>query len=406
MSLLIRPVLWFLLASVLQVAEAGQSTTGAISSSELVFSGRTFSAQHPATFTLEVLNTDLRKPRIIHFHGNRMLIGSRSGNIYRLDPPYTIASSLAKLDKYPHSVVVRDDYIYVARKNGIYRAAYDDNTDWIPENSFRLFVKLPGGKGHSSRTIKMGPDHQLYVSLGLSGNCSDQYLDASYSFNSRRGGIYLIDESGGTPVLTPFASGLRNAIGFDWHPQSGEMYASNNGPDHLGFDQPPEYFARLLPGSFHGMPWFQYNGESFAQDDCQDSTPPRPVTDVPVPAALFPAHNAPMDMVFVPRTANASEFTGDAIVALHGSWAAPLDGSGKVIPSKRRPPKLVLVRFRDGKPREVEDLVTGFQSVNSGSRWARPVGVAVGPDGDIYFTSDAGAQGLYRLRKIKAATND
>ncbi len=65
-----------------------------------------------------------------------------------------------------------------------------------------------------------------------------------------------------------------------------------------------------------------------------------------------------------------------------------------------------MVRFRDGKPRKVEDLVTGFQSVNSGSRWARPVGVAVGPDGDIYFTSDAGAQGLYRLRKIKAATND
>ena len=130
------------------------------------------------------------------------------------------------------------------------------------------------------------------------------------------------------------------------------------------------------------------------------------MTDVPVPAALFPAHNAPMDMVFITRTANASEFSGDAIVALHGSWAAPLDGAGKEVPSQRRPPKLVLVRFSDGKPRAVEDLLTGVQAVNNGSRWARPGGVAVGPDGDIYFTSDAGAQGLYRLRQIKAAPND
>jgi glucose/arabinose dehydrogenase len=107
-----------------------------------------------------------------------------------------------------------------------------------------------------------------------------------------------------------------------------------------------------------------------------------------------------MDMVFVTKLANASEYSGDAIVALHGSWAAPLDGSGKEIKALRRPPKLVIVRFRDGQPGQVEDLVTGFQSVNSGSRWARPVGVAVGPDGDIYFTSDDGAQGLYRLKKL------
>jgi len=395
-----RLVLWSLLVSTSGFGYAGDSVPEGFASTELVFSGRTFTAHHPDTFKLEVLNTDLRKPRIIYFHGDQLFIGSQSGNVYRLDPPYTTATTLAKLDNYPHSITVRDGYIYVARKNGVYRAPYSKQASWIADSSFNLFVKLPTGKGHSSRTIKIGPDNRLYVSLGISGNCSDQYLDESYPFKTRRGGVFVIDESADTPALIPYASGLRNPIGFDWHPQSGELYAANNGPDHLGFDQPPEYFARLLPGSFHGMPWYQYDGESFVLDDCQDSVPPRPASEISVPAALFPAHAAPMDMVFVTGLANASEYSGDAIVALHGSWAAPLDGSGKEIKSLRRPPKLVIVKFRDGQPDQVEDLVTGFQSVNSGSRWARPVGVAVGPDGDIYFTSDEGAQGLYRLKKI------
>ena len=107
-----------------------------------------------------------------------------------------------------------------------------------------------------------------------------------------------------------------------------------------------------------------------------------------------------MDMVFVPATANAREFAGDAIVALHGSWAVLEDDDGNPIPTSKREPKLVVVRFQNGQPHAVEDLVTGFQSPRSGNRWARPVGVAVGPDGDIYFSSDEAAKGIYRLRKI------
>jgi hypothetical protein len=62
-----------------------------------------------------------------------------------------------------------------------------------------------------------------------------------------------------------YASGLRNPIGFDWDLSTGVLYASNNGPDHLGYDQPPEYFSRLDLGSFHGMPWFQYDGARWAR---------------------------------------------------------------------------------------------------------------------------------------------
>ena len=376
------------------------SATNLTATSELFMGGRTFEAHHPPGYRVEFLNLELILPRILFFHGERLFIGSRSGNIYRLDPPYTETHSIAKLPDYPHSVVVRDDYLYVARINGVFRARYDDTMDWIPEEDFSLYVRLPGGKGHKTRTLKLSPDNELFVSLGIRGNCSDEYLDDSYPFKKRRGGLYRINESAEPVTLEPFASGLRNPVGFDWHPESGEIYANNNGPDHLGFESPPEYFSRIMPGSFHGMPWYQYDGSTMVRDECIESEPPLPADALTLPLALFPARNAPMDMVFLPNSAKASEFAGDAIVALRGSWAVLEDDDGNPIPTSKREPKLAVVRFRDGKPHAVEDLVTGFQSPRSGNRWARPVGVAVGPDGDIYFSSDEAAQGIYRLRKI------
>jgi glucose/arabinose dehydrogenase len=193
---------------------------------------------------------------------------------------------------------------------------------------------------------------------------------------------------------------LRNPVGFAWHPQTGELYASNNGPDHLGFDRPPEYFSRVSAGSFHGMPWFQYDGKKIVRDDCVKSKPPRPLADVAVPAATFPARNAPMGVAFVPAGALDKALEADAIVALRGSWGTRPGGGFFGEAASRRPPKLVAVRFREGRALRVDDLVTGFQRPD-GSRWARPVGVAIGPDGALYFTSDSDTNGLFRLSRTQ-----
>ena len=91
-----------------------------------------------------------------------------------------------------------------------------------------------------------------------------------------------------------------------------------------------------------------------------------------------------------------ARLTLDAIVALHGSWGTPPGGGA----ASRRPPKLVAVRFQDAKAVRVDDLISGFQLPN-GERWARPVGVAFGPDGALYFTSDADTNGLFRLRRAR-----
>lgn len=358
------------------------------------------SVRIPVGMQLELLTNEMDSPRLLTFTKNGDLFaGSRSGNVYRITPPYTRAEVLVDTGGYPHNVTFRDNEIFIAKTAGLYHAPYQAGQNEIKKSDLRLVAKLPGGSGHNSRTVGIGPDKRIYISLGIAGNCSNQYLGKPYSFADRRGGVMVLDESGKQAQWQAFASGLRNPVGFDWHPDTGVMYASNNGPDHLGFDLPPEYFSRLEQGTFVGMPWFQYDGKVLRRDDCMKATPPRKASDVTLPVATFPARNAPMGVHFLTGQGLGEHFVGDAIVALKGSWGTKPSGSFLGDPSSRREPKLVIVRFQDGKVKRVDDFVTGFQ-LEDGSRWARPVGAAMGPDGALYFTSDSGINGLFRLKKI------
>jgi len=359
-------------------------------------------ARVPAGYRLETLATDLGGPRLMAFAPDgALVIGTRSGTVWRLEPPYRHATPLLHLSNYPHSVAFRDGNILVAQNDGIYRAPYAP--DRAPLDA-KLWVRLPAGGGHTSRTVGVGPDGRVYAALGLSGNCSDQYIGPPYDFRNRRGGVMVLDESGAEPRWRPFATGLRNPVGFDWQPETGVLYATNNGPDHHGFDEPAEYFVRARAGDFFGLPWYVLIGGRIVRDDCVTSDPPHPVSDVKRPVATFPARNAPLGMAF----ARTGPWAGDALVALHGSWATQPYGGSMGPDASRRPPAIVRVHFEHGQATgRVTDVVTGFQDPDSGDRWARPAGVAVGPDGFLYFTSDQGANALFRLRPVDdAATTD
>lgn len=389
---------WLLLGCGVSAAHAGTEPL-ALTTQSIPVAGEPQLVQVPQGYRLELLTDALDAPRMLTFAANGdLFIGSKSGKIYRLAPPYTEPQVLVTLDGYPHSVALRNDEILIARTDGLYRASYRPGQNNIPRDSVSLLAALPGGGGHNSRTVAIGPDGRIYLALGISGNCSDQYLGAGYPFANQRGGVMVLREDGRKPRWQVFASGLRNPVGFAWHPQTGALYASNNGPDHHGFEQPPEYFSRLTPGSFHGMPWFQYDGARIRRDDCIKRTPPRPINTVTAPVAIFPARNAPMGIAFVPQGGMDTRLAFDAIVALRGSWGTRPSGGFLGDPASRRPPKLVAVRFEHGEGRRVDDLVTGFQLAD-GNRWARPVGVAIGPDGALYFTSDSGVNGLFRLRR-------
>ena len=353
----------------------------------------------PVGYKLEVVNSDLRRPRMISFAPNGdMLIGSQF-YIYRFKPPYNTLDNFVQMEGYPHSVAIRGEELFIATTGGLYKSTYDAKSSKFASGETKLVARIPGGFGHSSRTVGVGPDNNIYVSIGISGNCSDQFLSDSYRFGNRRGGVMQLDESTENPRWLPFATGLRNPVDFDWHPTTGIMYAANNGPDHWGFEQPPEYFSKLLPGSFHGMPWFQFDGSKLRRDPCADSDPPYGIDQVSLPVALFPSRNAPLGMTFVPQNAMDKEFEFNAIVALHGSWGTLPDGTFSGEPATRRPPAIVMVRFENGEATGVESVVTGFQ-LKDGQRWARPADVAIAPTGEMYFTSDGGQlQGLLRLTK-------
>jgi glucose/arabinose dehydrogenase len=363
--------------------------------------GEARSMRLPKGYQLELLSDTLDGPRLLTFAGNGdLFIGSKSGKVYRLPPPYTAPQVLVSLRGYPHSVAFRKNEILIARTDGLYHAPYRPGLARLEPGSVKLLAELPGGGGHNSRSVAVGPDGRVYLALGISGNCSDQYLGEPYPFEQRRGGILVLQENKGQTRWVTFGAGLRNPVGFAWHPKTRVLYASNNGPDHHGFDLPPEYFSRVEAGSFHGMPWFQYDGRKLTRDDCISRAPPRPLAEVTPPVATFPSRNAPMGVAFVPAGAMHKALEFDALVALRGSWGTVPSGSALGNPATRRPPKIVAVRFEDGQARRVDDLLTGFQ-LEDGERWGRPVGVAIGPDGALYFTSDSGINGLFRLRKAR-----
>jgi glucose/arabinose dehydrogenase len=390
-------VILFCLVFVAPLAEAGTEAL-AYEEQTLILDGVRQVARVPKGYRLELLADSLGGPRLLTFADNGdLFIGSKSGKVYRVPPPYTAPEVLVTLDDYPHSVAFRRNEILIARTHGVYRAPYRPGQKSIAPEAVKLLARLPGGGGHNSRSVGVGPDGRVYVGLGIQGNCSDQYLGDRYPFNERRGGIFVLREDGGPAHWEAFGSGLRNPVGFAWHPGTKIMYASNNGPDHLGYDQPPEYFSRVTAGSFHGMPWFQFDGKQLKRDGCVQSKPPRPLAEVAAPVATFLSRNAPMGVAFVPTGALGKALEHDAIVALRGSWGTKPGGGFIGSAATRRPPKLVAVRFKDGAAVRVDDLVTGFQLAD-GERWARPVGVAVGPDGALYFTSDSDTNGLFRLR--------
>lgn len=341
--------------------------------------------QVPEGFTLELYASDLPKARFLRFTPAGDLLVSRphNGDIVLLrrdadgdgrpDGRETLLSGLQR----PLGMDISGDWLYIAESDHIGRVQFDSATGKLGGAYQPVVEGLTDNGNHWSKTLRIGPDGKLYLAQGSTCNvCVEE--------DTRRATMMRFnpDGSGGEIIAT----GLRNSVGFDWAPWSGELYATDNGRDMLGDDFPPCELNRIEPGRFYGWPYF--NGDNVPDPD-MGADPLGAQRQPTAPAHAFRAHNAPLGMTFLNADTLPDRFQRSALVALHGSWNRGTPDGYKVVSL-----------HWTGQGIEERDFLTGFNQ--HGEISGRPTDVIQGPDGAIYVSDDyAGA--LYRIRYGQAA---
>ena len=262
----------------------------------------------------------------------------------------------------PHGLLLDGPWLYVAETGRIVRMRYDTVQGRIVGGRESMAEGIPPGGAHWTRTIKKGPNGWFYVSIGSACNvCREGHPWRAAMIRFRQGR---------EPEL--FASGLRNTVGFDWHPASGRLYGVDNGRDWMGDDFPPEELNEIRKGGFYGWPYF--HGDN-AADPSYGNRGQMLAAHTLKPVHKLTAHSAPLAILFL-RHLKAPGFENAALVTRHGSWNRS-SKSGYDIVS--------LHWSGEGKITQ-RPFLTGFET--DGDVTGRPVDVIEAKDGTIYVSDD------------------
>ena len=255
--------------------------------------------------------------------------------------------------------------------------------DGTPGTPRPLVTGLPKGGQHAKPTVAVGPDGWLYLSVGSSCNaCTGE--DGVRAVLLR----FHLDGSG----RQVYARGLRNTLGFAWHPDTRELWGMDHGSDHRGNDLPPEELNLLQPGGDYGWPYVYGERVPDLLMEAPEGVMREAHAERTRPMVLgYQAHSAPIQLLFHDGKGMPADLRGDAFVTLHGSW-------------NRDPPtgyKVVRIRFERGRPVHFEDFLTGFLAPDHQKVSGRPAGLLELPDGSLLVGDDS--QGvLYRVSREAA----
>ena len=337
----------------------------------------------PPGFAVSVFASGLKNIRIIAVAPDGTIYVSRrdqgdvlmfrdADNDGRADgPPVTVASRAGA-----HGLAIRDGKLYLATVKEVFVA------DILPDGRLSpltlVIGDLPDAGQHPNRTLAFGPDGMLYISAGSTCNTCNE---------SNPENATLLRASPDGKQRAIFASGLRNMIGFDWQPRTGELWGMDHGIDYLGDDEQQEELNKIELGKQYGWPHVYGAGGIYPQ-----STPPGDISKEEWKARSTPmvlgytAHAAPMQLLFYRGANFPAEYQGHAFVTMRGSW-------NRSTPSGY---EIVRVRFADGQAKSIEPFVGSFLADGGKTHIARPVGLAMAKDGSLLMADDANGV-LYRI---------
>ncbi|MEE9220867.1 MAG: sorbosone dehydrogenase family protein [candidate division NC10 bacterium] len=331
----------------------------------------------PDGFEISIYASDVPGARSMAVGPNGTLfVGTRVGKVYaivdrnrnnRADEVITVARGL----RMPNGVAFRGGALYVGEVSRVLR--YDNIEARLSNPPTPVVVNdtFPGDRHHGWKFIRFGPDGQLYVPVGAPCNVCER-SDGHYALIMRMNP----DGTG----LEVFARGVRNTVGFDWHPETKTLWFTDNGRDWLGDDVPPDELNHSPRKGLHfGFPYCHggdiSDPEFGGKHACEEFVPP---------AMKLGPHVAAIGMRFYTGTMFPDRYRDQIFIAEHGSW-------NRSTPIGYR---VTLVRLEENRAVTYEVFAEGWLQGNAA--WGRPADVLVMPDGAL-LVSDDRAGVIYRI---------
>lgn len=336
----------------------------------------------PPGFKMEVFASGIEGARsIAQSPSGTIYVGTRqkNGSVYEVkdtnndfyaDKISVVASGLFM----PNGVAFLNGSLFVAEVNRILR--FDDVEKQTGKWQKPVTIRddFSDNTWHGWKFIRVGPDGKLYIPVGMPCNVCEQE-------DKRFGTIMRMNLDGSE--LEIFARGVRNSVGFDWDPGTGDLWFTDNGRDNMGDDLPPCELNHAPAAGLHfGFPYI--HGKNIPDPEFGKGKRPEDFTPA---AAELGAHVAPLGMRFYTGTQFPEKFRNQIFIAEHGSWNR----------STKNGYRVVLVTLENGKAVSVEPFADNWQ-VNE-EVFGRPVDVEVLKDGSL-LVSDDFSDCLYRIYRV------
>ncbi|MDH4570422.1 sorbosone dehydrogenase family protein [Pseudomonas sp. BN414] len=304
-----------------------------------------------------------------------LFVGSNSaGKVYALQPASGEVRAIASGLQLPVGVAYKEGDLYISAVSKILRLRDIESRLDSPPDAEVVYSKLPHDTHHGWKFIAFGPDGKLYVPVGAPCNVCDEDPDtyaAIHRMNADGSGLELV------------ARGVRNTVGFDWHPQTGELWFSENGRDLMGDDVPDCELNRLEKlGQHFGFPYCH------AGDVADPKFSQRPCSEFVAPVAKLGPHVAPLGMRFYTGSQFPAEYRNNLFIAEHGSWNRSEKIGYRIKRVELNP---------DGSLKRQSVFAEGW--LKDGDVWGRPADVLVAPDGAL-LVSDDEAGAIYRIEYV------